>query len=97
VQTIKSIARRRWRDPTSGSGRSWYEPIRDPGPLRRAVGYVLSQPGLFLNSSSDYELLAGVLEAAEGGATRPDHATMLADAADLDIEPLFDGLDLERI
>jgi aryl-alcohol dehydrogenase-like predicted oxidoreductase len=97
VQTIKSIARRRWRDPTSGSGRSWYEPIRDPGPLRRAVGYVLSQPGLFLNSSSDYELLAGVLEAAEGRATRPDDATMLADAADLDIEALFDGRDLERI
>jgi aryl-alcohol dehydrogenase-like predicted oxidoreductase len=97
VQTIKSIARRRWRDPSSDSRRSWYEPIRESGALQRAVAYVLSQPGLFLNSSSDYELLADVLEAAAGPATRPDDAAMLADAAALDIEPLFDGSDLERI
>jgi aryl-alcohol dehydrogenase-like predicted oxidoreductase len=97
VQTIKSIARRRWQDPSSESGRSWYEPIRDPSALRRAVEYVLSRPGLFLNSSSDYELLGDVLQAAETTAVRPPDSTLLADAAELDIEPLFDGSELERI
>jgi aryl-alcohol dehydrogenase-like predicted oxidoreductase len=97
VQTIKSIARRRWRDPGSESGRSWYEPIRDNGALRRAVEYVLARRGLFLNSSSDYELLPDVLEAAERIPARPSDATLQADAAELGIEPLFDGSELERI
>jgi aryl-alcohol dehydrogenase-like predicted oxidoreductase len=96
VQTIKSIARRRWSDPSAESGRSWYEPIRDRGALERGVRYVLGRPGLFVNSSSDYQLLADVLDAAETGQT-PDDATLAADQADMDIQPLFDGSELERI
>src|SRR5262245_6052624 len=50
VQTIKSVARRRWGE---GEGRrhSWYEPIRDVEALRRAVRFVLARPGLFLNTT----------------------------------------------
>ena len=49
VQTIKSVARRRW---PAGAGRqfSWYEPLTDGDALARAVRYVLGRPGLFLNS-----------------------------------------------
>jgi aryl-alcohol dehydrogenase-like predicted oxidoreductase len=97
VQTIKSIARRRWQDPTSESQRSWYEPIRAPGALRRAVQYVLSQPQLFLISSSDYELLPDVLDAAEDTSATPTDGILSSDTAQLDIEPLFDGSELERI
>jgi aryl-alcohol dehydrogenase-like predicted oxidoreductase len=97
VQTIKSIARRRWSDPSAESGRSWYEPIRDRGALERGVRYVLGRPGLFVNSSSDYELLADVLDAAEATGQTPDDATLAADQADMDIQPLFDGSELERI
>jgi aryl-alcohol dehydrogenase-like predicted oxidoreductase len=97
VQTIKSIARRRWHGPTPESQRSWYEPIRAPGALRRAVQYVLSQPQLFLISSSDYELLPDVLDAAEDTGATPTDGILSSDTAQLDIEPLFDGSELERI
>jgi aryl-alcohol dehydrogenase-like predicted oxidoreductase len=97
VQTIKSIARRRWSDPSAESGRSWYEPIRERGALQRGVRYVLGRPGLFVNSSSDHELLADTLGAAEATGPTPDDETMAADQAGLDIQPLFDGSELERI
>jgi aryl-alcohol dehydrogenase-like predicted oxidoreductase len=97
VQTIKSIARRRWSDPSAESGRSWYEPIRERDALQRGVRYVLGRPDLFVNSSSDYELLADVLDAAEATGSTPDDETMAADQAGLDIQPLFDGSELERI
>jgi aryl-alcohol dehydrogenase-like predicted oxidoreductase len=97
VQTIKSIARRRWSDPAAESGRSWYEPVRERGALQRGVRYVLGRPGLFLNSSSDYELLADTLDAAETTGPTPDDAALAADQADMDIQPLFDGSELERI
>ncbi|MGO9451270.1 MAG: aldo/keto reductase [Candidatus Binataceae bacterium] len=63
TQTIKSAARRRWQE---GDQRkfSWYEPLRDRDALRRAVHFVLSRPGLFLNSSSDATILRDILDAA---------------------------------
>jgi aryl-alcohol dehydrogenase-like predicted oxidoreductase len=97
VQTIKSIARRRWSDPSAESGRSWYEPIRERAALQRGVRFVLGRPGLFVNSSSDYELLADMLAAAEPGAPVPDEQALAADQAEQDIQPLFDGSELERI
>jgi aryl-alcohol dehydrogenase-like predicted oxidoreductase len=89
VQTIKAIARRRW--PEGGSERrySWYEPIRDEAALRRAVRFVLSKPGLFLNSSSDATLLPALLAAAGEAAAAPSARELEADAARLGIAPLF--------
>ena len=88
VQTIKSIARRRWTDET-GPRFSWYEPIRDPEALEHAVHFVLSRPGLFLNTSSDATLLRATLEAASTApAADVDHA-LSRDVARLGIEPLF--------
>lgn len=96
VQTIKSIARRRWQeDPAQRF--SWYEPIDDPDALVRAVNYVLARPGLFLNTSSDARLLPQALTAAGGQISAPTDAEMEADAARLGITPLFDGAELERI
>jgi aryl-alcohol dehydrogenase-like predicted oxidoreductase len=88
VQTIKSVARRRWQD---GEGRrfSWYEPLRDAAAIRRAVHFVLARPGLFLNSSSDATLLRAILEAANGAATAPTRAALESDVARFAIEPLF--------
>jgi aryl-alcohol dehydrogenase-like predicted oxidoreductase len=96
VQTIKSLARRRWSD-TGGSRFSWYEPVTDGPALDRAVRWVLAHPNLFLNSSSDARLLRPTLEAAQASAPSPTDAEMKADAATLGIEPLFDGDRLERI
>jgi len=89
VQTIKSIARRRWTPGDDSRRFSWYEPIRDEAALRRAVHWVLSRPGFFLNSSSDVTLLRATLAAAAEPAKLPSDADMRGDAAQLGIEPLF--------
>ena len=96
VQTIKYAARRRWADEAEPHF-SWYEPVRDPNALRRAVRFVLGRPGLFLNTSSDARLLGPTLEAAESPGEPPAEEELAADAAGLGMRPLFDGRDLERI
>ena len=97
VQTIKSIARRRWPDGRPEGSYSWYQPLDDEGALGRAVTSVLSRPGLFLNSSSDIRLLHHVLAAAEGPIVAPGDAALAADARANEMLPLFDGEALERI
>ena len=96
VQTIKSIARGRWSDPMTPHF-SWYEPLTDPAAIGRAVRFVLSNPQMFLNTTSDARLLPSVVEAAAGDLTRPTDDEMRADIADHGITPLFDGAALERI
>lgn len=98
VQTIKSIARRRWQAPKApGEERhSWYEPLRDAAAIARAVGYVLARPQLFLLSSSEFSLLPDVLAAAAQAAP-PSQAELAEDSARLGVSPLFDGGALERI
>jgi aryl-alcohol dehydrogenase-like predicted oxidoreductase len=96
VQTIKSVARRRWPDGV-GPQFSWYEPLADGDALARAVRYVLGRPGLFLNSSSDARLLRPTLEAAAAGGPAPTDEEMAADVERHEIQPLFDGAELERI
>ncbi|HEX4821293.1 MAG TPA: aldo/keto reductase, partial [Acidimicrobiales bacterium] len=97
VQTIKSIARRRWGDD-DGPRYSWYEPVRDDAAVDRAVRYVLANDQLFLNTSSDATMLRAILEAAndaEGPPPTTDELQRDVDA--LEITPLFDGAALERI
>ncbi len=88
VQTIKSVARRRWQDPEARRF-SWYEPLRDPEALRRAVHFVLGRPGLFLNSSSDATLLRAILEAASEAAEVPAPGAMEGDVSRFAMQPLF--------
>jgi aryl-alcohol dehydrogenase-like predicted oxidoreductase len=88
TQTIKSAARRRWQNG-GGPKFSWYEPLRDRDALRRAVHFVLSRPGLFLNSSSDATILHPILEAASEAPQAPARAELEADAARYAMEPLF--------
>ncbi len=97
MQTIKSIARRRWSDPESPHF-SWYEPIEDPEPLQRAVDFVLATPDAFLNTTSDASLLAEVFQAAATfDGTMPDPAQLANDRAELGIVPLFDGDRFESV
>ncbi len=78
VQTIKAVARRRWTADDPRRATRWYEPLRDAGAVGRAVRFVLAQPDLFLNSSSDGQLLRPILEAAGG-----DDATVAPSDAEL--------------
>jgi aryl-alcohol dehydrogenase-like predicted oxidoreductase len=97
VQTIKSVARRRWSGEEEPRF-SWYEPIAEPEPLARAVGYVLSNPQLFLITSSDARLLRPTLQAAARADERaPTEEEMNGDVESLAISALFDGAELERI
>jgi aryl-alcohol dehydrogenase-like predicted oxidoreductase len=92
MQTIKSVARRRWREGDETRHFSWYEPIRDPEALRHAVHWVLTRPGVFLNTSSDATLLRTTLEAARDFdplTTEPLESEVADDARRLDLEPLF--------
>jgi aryl-alcohol dehydrogenase-like predicted oxidoreductase len=88
VQTIKAVARRRWTDD-AGPRFSWYEPLRDPEAIRRAVHYVLRMPDLFLNTSSDATILPAILAAAAETPAPPTDAAMRRDAARYGIAPLF--------
>lgn len=93
MQTIKSVARRRWRPDDPAKRFSWYEPIRDEDALRDAVHFVLARPGIFLNSSSDATLLKRILDAAsdfDPGDAGDVDAAMARDAKRLDMEPLFE-------
>ena len=96
VQTIKSIARRRWDDPAAPH-RSWYEPLTDAAAIARAVRFVLADPQLFLITTSDATLLPAVLDAAAGPLDPPGNDQLAADAQAYGITPLFDGERLERI
>ncbi len=94
VQTIKSIARRRWQPGDRAKRYSWYEPLRDADAIHRAVRFVLCRPGLFLNTSSDATLLRTILEAAaqvktNGERVGTNAAELEADVARYDMAPLF--------
>ncbi|MFN3239135.1 MAG: aldo/keto reductase [Pseudomonadales bacterium] len=94
MQTIKAIARKRWLPDAEEKRFSWYEPLRDEDAIKNAVHWVLSRPGLFLNTSSDATLLKVILDAAESfdaGAADPAALTraVAADAQEQGQEPLF--------
>jgi aryl-alcohol dehydrogenase-like predicted oxidoreductase len=89
IQTIKSVARRRWQESDDDKRFSWYMPIRNTEPLQRAVHYVLSRPGFFLNTSSDATLLPAMLEAASKPIQTPSTAAMQQDQREEGVEPLF--------
>ena len=88
VQTIKAIARRPWwgRERTRAT---WYQPLEDQRDIDLAVHWVLSRPGIFLNTAGDITLLPKVLDAASRYTTAPDAATMRDWIARLEMLPLF--------
>ena len=88
VQTIKSIARRPWwgRERTHAT---WYQPLEDQRDIDLAVHWVLSRPGIFLNTVGDVALLPKVLDAASRFTSTPGAAPMREATARLEMLPLF--------
>jgi aryl-alcohol dehydrogenase-like predicted oxidoreductase len=70
LQTIKSIAVRRW-DGREQTANTWYEPLREQADIDLAVDWVLGNPQVFLNTVGDVELLPKVLDAASRFDARP--------------------------
>jgi len=97
VQTIKSVARRRWPQGATEPRYAWYQPLPPGEALERAVAFVLSNPQVFLNTSSDATLLAATVAAAQRVTGRPADELMVGDVDEHGMSALFDGADLERI
>lgn len=64
VQTIKSVARRRWKEGEHRHTTTWYEPFTDADDIQRAVHWALARPGVFVNSASDLGVLRRIIDAA---------------------------------
>jgi aryl-alcohol dehydrogenase-like predicted oxidoreductase len=88
LQTIKSLARRRW-DGRTATAATWYEPLREQADIDLAVHWVLARPEAFLLTTGDVELLPRVLAAAERFRGRPSDEQMDDLAARASAEPLF--------
>jgi len=88
IQTIKSLARGPWEDKPH-TRNTWYEPLEAQGDIDSAVHWVLSRPGIFLNTTGDIHLLPRVLDAARRFQEAPSDAAMHATADKLGLEPLF--------
>lgn len=88
VQTIKSIARAPWegREHTVST---WYEPLQSQQDIDVAVHWVLSRPGVFLNTVSSIDLLPKVLDAASRFDAESSQEELGRKLADLELVPLF--------
>src|SRR5215218_115672 len=88
LQTIKSLARRRW-DGREHTAATWYEPLREQADIDLAVHWVLGRPDAFLLTTGDVEILPRLLDAAERFDRRPSDEQMTQLAARAQAEPLF--------
>jgi aryl-alcohol dehydrogenase-like predicted oxidoreductase len=75
VQTIKSISLAPWNGRTQTAA-TWYEPLREQADIDLAVHWVLSRPGIFLNTVGDVTLLPKVLDAAGRFESQPSDEAM---------------------
>ena len=89
VQTIKSIARRPW--PGERNRSCWYEPLENREHQSLAVGWVLGNPDIFLNTTGDVDILPRVLAAAEERRPRPNNAAMRSLAEKMEMRFIFEG------
>jgi len=89
MQTIKSITLGPWPGERPERPTTWYEPLTDQGDIDPAVRWVLGRPGLFLNTASDIDLLAKVLDAADRGGPRPSDEEMAELVQRREMAPLF--------
>ena len=64
IQTIKSISRGPWKDKQKKHA-TWYEPYEVQAHIDAIVHWVLSRPGIFLNTVGDIYLLPKVLDAVQ--------------------------------
>jgi aryl-alcohol dehydrogenase-like predicted oxidoreductase len=88
VQTIKSISSGPWKEHEQTRA-TWYKPLEEQSHIDTMVHWVLSRPGIFLNSVGDIHLLPKVL----GAAKRFDPYAKQSDFKDaiskIKVEPLF--------
>ncbi|NJM40579.1 MAG: aldo/keto reductase [Anaerolineae bacterium] len=95
VQTIKSITRAPWPKDVGDKkfAATWYVPFTDQADVDTAVSWLLSRPGVFLNSVGDIHILPKVLHAAarfsSGELATPSKAQMEALLVERNMSSLF--------
>src|SRR6266542_3276161 len=88
LQTIKSLAWRRWESrPKTAS--TWYEQLRDQPDIDLAVHCVLGRPQAFLLTSGNVEILPRLLDAAERFERRPSDEEMAELTVRREVAALF--------
>jgi aryl-alcohol dehydrogenase-like predicted oxidoreductase len=88
LQTIKSLASRRW-DGRAATASTWYEPLREQPDIDLATHWVLGRPEVFLLTTGDVEILPMLLDAAERYEQRPSDEQMDELTRRRDLAPLF--------
>jgi aryl-alcohol dehydrogenase-like predicted oxidoreductase len=89
MQTIKAITLGPWQGERPPRPTTWYEPLTDQGDIDLCVRFVLARPWAFLNTASDLDLLAKILDAADRGGTAPTDGEMDDLIRRRDMAPLF--------
>jgi aryl-alcohol dehydrogenase-like predicted oxidoreductase len=89
VQTIKAITLGPWSGERPPRPTTWYEPLTDQRDIDLAVRFVLARPGVFLNTASDIDLLAKILDAADRGGPAPTSDEMTNLMRRREMAPLF--------
>ena len=88
LQTIKSLASRRW-DGRTATAATWYEPLREQADIDLAAHWVLGRPEAFLLTAGDVEILPRLLDAVERFERRPSDDEMARLAERAELAPLF--------
>ncbi len=89
IQTIKAITLGPWQGERPATPTTWYEPLTEQEDIDLAVRWVLSRPGLFLNTVGDLGLLPKVLAAASRGGQKPGDDQMAELVARREMTPFF--------
>lgn len=88
VQTIKGLTLGPWGDSPRNHS-TWYQPLEDQANVDRAVHWLLSRPGIYLNAVGDVGLLPKVLSAADRFQSSPTDREMEEMVHRLAMAPLF--------
>ena len=89
VQTIKSVARRPWKDQPKTYNTYFYEPLDMQNAVEKSVHWALGLPESFVITAGDMKLLPKILEAAYLYEKRPSEVEMKAIMDEFDIQPIF--------
>ena len=88
VQTIKSISSGPWNEGKKTRA-TWYKPLEDQDHIDTMVHWVLSRPGIFLNSVGDIHLLPKVLDAANRFDETMEQSDFKDAITHIEVKPLF--------
>lgn len=89
IQTIKSIARRPWKDQPRTYNTYFYEPLEAQVPIDKAVHWAMGLPDSFVITVGDMQLVPKMLDAADRYVERPSDENMKTIMDEFDVQPIF--------